>query len=43
MAKDMAHHLRPHGKAAVVIWPGFIKSEKFLAQPDRMPPALVQR
>jgi dehydrogenase/reductase SDR family protein 1 len=43
MAKDMAHDLRPFGVAAVVIWPGFIKSEKFLAQPDRMPPALAQR
>jgi dehydrogenase/reductase SDR family protein 1 len=43
MAKDMAHDLRPFGVASVVIWPGFIKSEKFLAQPDRMPPALAKR
>jgi len=43
MAKDMAHDLRPFNVASVVIWPGFIKSEKFLAQPDRMPPALAQR
>jgi dehydrogenase/reductase SDR family protein 1 len=43
MAKDMAHDLRPFGVAAVVIWPGFIKSEKFLAQPDRMPAALAKR
>lgn len=43
MARDMAHDLRPFGVAAAVIWPGFIKSEKFLAQPDRMPPALAKR
>ncbi|VTU30301.1 SDR family NAD(P)-dependent oxidoreductase [Variovorax sp. RA8] len=43
MAKDMAHDLKPFNVAAVVIWPGFIKSEKFLAQPERMPPALAQR
>lgn len=43
LAIDMAHDLRPHNVASVVIWPGFIKSEKFLAQPDRMPAALAQR
>ena len=43
MGRDMAHDLRPFNVACVVIWPGFIKSEKFLAQPDRMPPALAKR
>jgi dehydrogenase/reductase SDR family protein 1 len=43
MAKDMAHDLKPFSVAAVVIWPGFIKSEKFLAQPDRVPPPLAKR
>jgi dehydrogenase/reductase SDR family protein 1 len=43
LAIDMAHDLRPFGVASVVLWPGFIKSEKFLAQPDRMPPALARR
>ncbi len=43
LALDMAHDLRPHNVASVVIWPGFIKSEKFLAQPDRMPEALAKR
>jgi dehydrogenase/reductase SDR family protein 1 len=43
LAKDMAHDLRPFNVACVVIWPGFIKSEKFLAQPDRMPPAMAKR
>lgn len=43
LAIDMAHDLRPYNVASVVIWPGFIKSEKFLAQPDRMPAPLAKR
>ena len=43
MAKDMAHDLKPFGVASLVIWPGFIKSEKFLAQPDRVPAPLAKR
>jgi dehydrogenase/reductase SDR family member 1 len=43
LAKDMAHDLMPFNVASVVIWPGFIKSEKFLAQPDRMPAPLAKR
>lgn len=39
LARDMAHDLKPFGVTAVSIWPGFIKSEKLLAQPDRLPPA----
>jgi dehydrogenase/reductase SDR family protein 1 len=42
MARDMAHELRPFGIAAVSIWPGYIKSEKLAAQPDRVPPALAK-
>jgi dehydrogenase/reductase SDR family member 1 len=42
MARDMAHELRPYGIAAVSIWPGYIKSEKLAAQPDRVPPALAK-
>jgi dehydrogenase/reductase SDR family protein 1 len=42
MARDMAHELRRYGIAAVSIWPGYIKSEKLAAQPDRVPPALVK-
>jgi len=42
MARDMAHELRPYGIAAVSIWPGYIKSEKLEAQPDRVPPALAK-
>lgn len=43
LAKDMAHDLRPFNVASIVVWPGFLKSEKFMAQPDRMPAALAQR
>ena len=43
MAKDMAHDLKPFNVAAVVIWPGFIKSERFLAQPARVPAPLAER
>ena len=42
MARDMAHELRGYGIAAVSIWPGYIKSEKLVAQPDRVPPALAK-
>jgi dehydrogenase/reductase SDR family member 1 len=42
MARDMAHELKPFGISAVSIWPGYIKSEKLAAQPDRVPAALVK-
>lgn len=42
MARDMAHELRGYGIAAVSIWPGYIRSEKLAAQPDRVPPALAK-
>ena len=42
LARDMAHELAPYGIAAVSIWPGYIKSEKLAAQPDRVPPALAK-
>jgi dehydrogenase/reductase SDR family member 1 len=42
MARDMAHELRSYGIAAVSIWPGYIKSEKLVAQPGRVPPALAK-
>ncbi|WP_407179885.1 SDR family NAD(P)-dependent oxidoreductase [Bradyrhizobium sp. STM 3562] len=41
MARDMAHELKSYGIAAVSIWPGYIKSEKLAAQPERVPPALA--
>lgn len=43
LAIDMAADLRPCGVSSIVLWPGFIKSKKFLAQPDRVPAALAQR
>jgi dehydrogenase/reductase SDR family protein 1 len=42
LARDMAHELRRYGIAAVSVWPGYIKSEKLAAQPDRVPPALAK-
>jgi dehydrogenase/reductase SDR family member 1 len=42
MARDMAHELKPFGISAVSIWPGYIKSEKLAAQPDRVPAALAK-
>jgi dehydrogenase/reductase SDR family protein 1 len=42
MARDMAHELKPYGIAACSIWPGYSKSEKLAAQPDRVPPALAK-
>jgi len=42
MARDMAHELKPFGISAVSIWPGYIKSEKLSAQPDRVPAALAR-
>jgi dehydrogenase/reductase SDR family protein 1 len=34
--------LKPFGICAVSIWPGYIKSEKLAAQPDRVPMALAK-
>jgi dehydrogenase/reductase SDR family protein 1 len=42
MARDMAHELKPLGICAVSIWPGYVKSEKLAAQPDRVPAALAK-
>jgi dehydrogenase/reductase SDR family member 1 len=42
MARDMAHELKPFGISAISIWPGYIKSEKLAAQPDRVPAALAK-
>jgi dehydrogenase/reductase SDR family member 1 len=42
MARDMAHELKLFGISAVSIWPGYIKSEKLAAQPDRVPAALAK-
>ena len=42
LARDMAHELKPYGITAASIWPGYIKSEKLAAQPDRVPPALAK-
>jgi dehydrogenase/reductase SDR family protein 1 len=43
LTADMAADLRPYGVAVVSIWPGLVKAEKSLAEPDRLPPELVER
>ena len=37
LAADMAEELRPHNVASVSLWPGFIRTEDVLAQPDVYP------
>lgn len=37
LAADMAEELHPHGVASVSLWPGFIRTEDVLAQPDVYP------
>lgn len=37
LAADMAEELRPHDVASVSLWPGFIRTEDVLAQPDAYP------
>ncbi|MGD0529903.1 MAG: SDR family NAD(P)-dependent oxidoreductase, partial [Polyangiaceae bacterium] len=36
MSRDMARELRPHGVAAVSIWPGIVKTERLLREPERL-------
>ncbi len=36
MARDMARELRPFGVAAVSLWPGIVKTERLLLQPERL-------
>jgi dehydrogenase/reductase SDR family protein 1 len=37
LASDMAEELRPYNVASVALWPGFIRTELVLAQPDVYP------
>ena len=37
LAADMAEELRPYGVASVALWPGFIRTEDVLGQPDVYP------
>jgi dehydrogenase/reductase SDR family protein 1 len=37
LVADMAEELRPHHVASVSLWPGFIRTEDVLAQPDVYP------
>lgn len=36
MSRDMARELRPHGVAAVSLWPGIVRTERLLQQPERL-------
>ena len=37
LAADMAEELRPHGIVSVSLWPGFIRTEDVVGQPDVYP------
>lgn len=37
LAADMAEELRPHGVASVSLWPGFVRTEDVVGQPDVYP------
>jgi dehydrogenase/reductase SDR family protein 1 len=36
MSRDMARELRPHNVSAVSLWPGIVRTERLLQQPDRL-------
>ncbi len=36
MSRDMAAELTPHGVCAVSLWPGIVKTERLLLEPDRL-------
>lgn len=37
LASDMAEELRPHGVASISLWPGFVRTEDVVGQPDVYP------
>jgi dehydrogenase/reductase SDR family protein 1 len=43
LTADMAHELLPHGVVVISLWPGLVKTERVMAQPDRLAPELVAR
>ncbi len=36
MSRDMARELRPHAVAVVSLWPGIVKTERLLLEPERL-------
>jgi dehydrogenase/reductase SDR family member 1 len=36
MSRDMGRELRPHGVCVVSLWPGVVKTERLLLEPDRI-------
>jgi dehydrogenase/reductase SDR family member 1 len=43
LTEEMARALKPYGVAVVALWPGYVRSEKNLAEPDRWPPEMMER
>jgi dehydrogenase/reductase SDR family protein 1 len=37
LVRDMAEELRPHGVASISLWPGFVRTEDVIGQPDVYP------
>lgn len=37
MSRDMGRELRPFGVTAVSLWPGIVKTERLLLEPERLP------
>ncbi len=36
MSRDMGRELRPHGVTAVSLWPGIVRTERLLLEPERL-------
>ena len=36
MTRDMSRELKPHGVTVVSLWPGVVKTERLLAEPERL-------
>jgi dehydrogenase/reductase SDR family protein 1 len=36
MSRDMGRELKPHGVAVVSLWPGIVKTERLLIEPERL-------
>ena len=36
MTRDMSRELKPHGVTVISLWPGVVKTERLLAEPERL-------
>lgn len=43
LVEEMARAFRSHHVAVVSLWPGYVRSEKNAARPDRWPPEVMER